>query len=83
MDFELPEDVRAVGQAAQVFTRRHLIPLEQMMLEREWGPEGPNGALPPEVVRDLRAKSRELGLWGIDVPEEFGGLARSDEKRQC
>jgi (R)-benzylsuccinyl-CoA dehydrogenase len=75
MDFELPEDVRAVGQAAQVFTRRHLIPLEQMMLEREWGPEGSNGALPPEVVSDLRAKSRELGLWGIDVPEEFGGLA--------
>lgn len=29
--------------------------------------------LPEDVVKDLRAKSKELGFWAMGVPEEYGG----------
>ncbi|MBF8185004.1 acyl-CoA dehydrogenase family protein [Nonomuraea sp. K274] len=34
----------------------------------------PVGDLPPEVYERLLAAARERGLWGIDVPAEYGGL---------
>jgi (R)-benzylsuccinyl-CoA dehydrogenase len=29
--------------------------------------------IPPELQQQLDAKSREVGLWGVDAPQEFGG----------
>ncbi|MGW0810879.1 acyl-CoA dehydrogenase family protein [Nonomuraea sp. NPDC002799] len=38
----------------------------------------PIGDLPPEVYERLLAAARERGLWGIDVPAEYGGLGLSN-----
>ena len=53
------------------FVERELMPLEPAVLAREAA--GGKTALTPEEEAPLRAKAKELGLWGLDVPEEFGG----------
>lgn len=74
MNFELPEDARLVGELAARFVADELIPLERTVIERE-AARGMHGdpLIPPEVEARLNARSRELGLWGIDVEEAFGG----------
>lgn len=74
MDFTLPEDVRMIQDVVARFVKAELIPLERMVIQRE-AERGfkDDPILPPEVDKKLQAKAREIGLWGIDVPEEFGG----------
>jgi (R)-benzylsuccinyl-CoA dehydrogenase len=52
------------------------MPLESMVIRRE-AERGmrDDPLLPPEVEHELTEKARAIGLWGIDVPEEFGGQA--------
>lgn len=47
------------------FVTEELIPLEGKSLD--------GATLKPEVEEKLTARCKELGLWQIDVPEEFGG----------
>jgi acyl-CoA dehydrogenase len=47
------------------FVTEELIPLEGKSLD--------GATLKPEVEAKLTARCRKLGLWQIDVPEEFGG----------
>ena len=47
------------------------MPLEKAVLAREMS--GQKSALTAEEEETLLGKCRELGLWGLDVPEEFGG----------
>lgn len=74
MDFSLPEEARMIGELTARFVADELIPLESMVIERE-ASRGLRGdpLIPPEVEARLKQKSQELGLWGIDVPERFGG----------
>jgi (R)-benzylsuccinyl-CoA dehydrogenase len=74
MDFELPEDARLVGELTARFVADQLIPLERLVIERE-AERGLSGdpLIPMDVEQRLNERSRELGLWGIDVAEEFGG----------
>ncbi len=65
MDFELPEDIRLLRETIRKFVDRELIPIEMHSME---GPD-----LKPEVKKLLEAKARELGLWQLDTPAEFGG----------
>ncbi|GAA4406117.1 acyl-CoA dehydrogenase family protein [Quisquiliibacterium transsilvanicum] len=53
------------------FVREELLPLEPAVLAREAAGEGLG--LTPDEERRLDARSRELGLWGLDAPEEMGG----------
>jgi acyl-CoA dehydrogenase len=53
------------------FVREELVPLEAKVLAREAVGEG--WTLEPEDVRRLDEKSRWLGLWGLDAPEDIGG----------
>ena len=53
------------------FVDRELMPLEPVVLARE--ASGGKSALTDEETAPLLAKCRELGLWGLDVPEEMGG----------
>jgi (R)-benzylsuccinyl-CoA dehydrogenase len=74
MDFDLPEHVRMVRDVVARFVADELIPLERLVIEREAARGmGHDPILPPEIEQRLAARSRELGLWGIDVPEAFGG----------
>jgi acyl-CoA dehydrogenase len=68
---ELSEEHRMLQDLVAKFVDRDLIPLEKAVLAREMS--GQKSALTAEEETNLLAKCRELGLWGLDVPEEFGG----------
>jgi acyl-CoA dehydrogenase len=53
------------------FVDNELIPLEAAVLERE--ANGGPGGLSAAEEAPLLKKCKELGLWGLDVPEEVGG----------
>jgi len=74
MDFRIPDDARMIGELTARFVTDELIPLERLVIEREaLRGLGGDPLIPAEIEEQLKARSRELGLWGIDVPEEFGG----------
>lgn len=74
MDFELPEDTRMVRDTVSRFVRNELIPHEALIIRRE-AERGftDTPLIPPELDAKLQHTAREIGLWGIDVPEEYGG----------
>ena len=61
----LPEELRLLRSMVARFVDEELIPLEGHSLV--------NGKLKPEIEAQLCRRSRELGLWQLDVPAEFGG----------
>jgi len=74
MDFEIPEVTRMVKETVRRFVKNELIPHEPLIIRRE-AERGYSDEplIPPELERDLQDKAKALGLWGVDVPEEFGG----------
>merc|ERR1740122_391343 len=54
------------------FVDDFLLPLETGLLERE-AQGGFLRLLPEDQIR-LKDKCKELGLWGLDLPEEFDGV---------
>ena len=65
MDFNLPEELQMLQQTVRQFVDKELIPIE---MQSKDGVE-----LKPEVKERLSKKTREMGLWMLDVPEEYGG----------
>ncbi|HEY4297103.1 MAG TPA: acyl-CoA dehydrogenase family protein [Paraburkholderia sp.] len=74
MDFETPDTIRMIRETVRSFTDKELIPHEQLIIRRE-AERGfaDDPLLPPELDASLRATAKQIGLWGIDVPEEYGG----------
>jgi (R)-benzylsuccinyl-CoA dehydrogenase len=74
MDFELPEEVRMIRETVSRFVQTELIPVEPLILRLE-AERGYSDApsLPPDLDAALQAKAKSIGLWGIDVPKEYGG----------
>ena len=66
MDFELPEDLRMMKETLRRFIDAEVIPIEREAYD---GHE-----MVAEVRARLQARARELGIWMIDVPEEYGGM---------
>ena len=71
MDFELSDEHRMLKDLAARFVREELMPLERAVLEREASGQG--AALTSDVLAVVDRKSRELGVWGLDAPPEYGG----------
>ena len=74
MDFDLPEDLRLLQETVRRFVDKELIPLEGRSLV--------GAELKPEIEQHLIRRCKDIGLWQVDVPEEYGGqglgmLARS------
>jgi len=65
MDFELPESLRLMRETVRRFVKNDLGPLSQQVEEE--------AKIPEEVVQ----KMRELGLFGMSIPEEYGGMGLS------
>ena len=63
MDFELSAEQRLFQQTLRDFADKEIVPVAP-----EWER---TGRYPTEIV----ARLRELGLFGLNVPEEYGGLA--------
>jgi len=74
MDFSIPEEYMMLKESIREFVKRELIPLEKVLLDRElslWTKPGP--LIPEEDHKRLLKKSKELGFWGLEVDEKFGG----------
>ena len=65
MDFELPSDIRILKDTMRRFVDQELIPIEMQAMD--------GSDLKPEIRKTLEAKTRELGLWLLEVPKELGG----------
>jgi len=62
VDFELTDEQRLFRQTLREFADKEIVPVAS-----EWER---TGRYPAEIVRRLQ----ELGLFGLNVPEEYGGL---------
>jgi acyl-CoA dehydrogenase len=71
MSLDLSEEHRMVRDLVASFVDDALMPLEAAVLGREM--KGLPVNLTPEEEAPLLARCRELGLWGLDVPEAIGG----------
>ncbi|MBR0680193.1 acyl-CoA dehydrogenase [Roseomonas eburnea] len=67
----ITEEARMLQDLVAKFVERELMPLEPAVLAREAA--GQKWALTEEEEAPILAKCRELGLWGLDVPESMGG----------
>lgn len=67
MNFTLPDDILEMKRKARVFIDEECIPLEKD-LEPDWI------ELQPDIHNRLVEKIKALGLWGVGVPQEFGGV---------
>ena len=60
---DFSEEQRMIGQTAEEFMENEMVPRLPEIL-----------ALKYEATRELLRKAGELGLLGIEIPEEYGGL---------
>jgi acyl-CoA dehydrogenase len=65
MDFEFPPDALMLREMLQRFIQKEVRPLEMKYFT--------SGGLIPEEQTRLRKAVEQLGLWGLLVPEQFGG----------
>ena len=65
MDFNLPEELQMLKDTVRKFVDKELIPIEMHTIE--------NMELKPDIRERLEKKTKEMGLWMFDVPEEYGG----------
>jgi len=74
LDFTLPEELKMLRETVARFTKNELMPHEATVKRRE-AERGLTDAplLPPDISEALYRKAKEIGLYGIDVPEEYGG----------
>jgi acyl-CoA dehydrogenase len=71
MDLTLSDEEREIRDWVRTFVTKELRPLEPQVLERER--RGDRGITPDEV-RALQDKARQSGFFGIQTPEEYGGM---------
>lgn len=62
MDFKIPENLRMIVDVVARFVRQDLEPISRQVEEDD--------EIPEEIVQ----KMRDLGLFGLAIPKEYGGL---------
>lgn len=70
MDFSLTDEQKMIQKTVRSFVKKELIPLEAEVLRNER--DGKPG-ISEEKIAELRSKAKDIGFWGINTPEEFGG----------
>jgi acyl-CoA dehydrogenase len=66
MNFEPTEEQKAIIAQVRRFVREEIVPLEEKL-----DPDA--SELPPEDHARLVAKVKAMGLYGLDIPAEYGG----------
>ena len=69
--FEISEEHQMLKDLVAKFVERDLMPLEKAVLAREMS--GQKSGLTAEEEAKILTTCKELGLWGLDVPESYGG----------
>lgn len=64
IDFEIPEDVKAVRNKVRKFVQEECHPAEKICTADNY----------EEVLAELRGKARSQGLWCPFIPQEHGGM---------
>jgi len=62
MAVHVPEEMREITQMIREWVNKRVIPLEEEIEEKD------------EVPERILAEARQMGLFGIRIPEEYGGL---------
>jgi alkylation response protein AidB-like acyl-CoA dehydrogenase len=70
IDFSLSDEQRMVRDSVRDFIEKEVMPLEPQVLRNER--EGRPG-LEAGQLKELQAKAKNAGFWGIGTPEEYGG----------
>lgn len=65
MDFTIPEDLQMLRDTVAHFVREELFPIEEKVEEED------------EIPEPVVDKMRKMGLFGITIPQEYGGLGLS------
>ena len=65
IDFEIPEDAKAIRQKVREWVHDECIPAEKRLIE---------GADYKTLLAELREKARARGLWCPFIPKEYGGM---------
>jgi acyl-CoA dehydrogenase len=71
VDFELPEEYRQLQSLVERFVTEQLLPLEGSYLARE--ARGEPAGLAGEELEQVMQACHDMGLWGLENPESFGG----------
>src|SRR4030042_600612 len=77
MDFELSEELKMGQSLARDFVGQQLKPLERDILGRAADLHDARAYLPAEKEAELIKMVKDMGMWGIGVPEERGGAGLS------
>ncbi len=64
--WDLPEEYKMLRETVRRFMEKEVRPAEEKV-------EHDSNALPPDVRATLRARAREMGLWCVQSPGEYGG----------
>ncbi|MDP1599172.1 acyl-CoA dehydrogenase family protein [Phenylobacterium sp.] len=72
MDFALSDEHRMLKELVARFVQDELMPLEPGVLARE--ADGKGLGIGPAEQKRLDEVSKSLGLWGLDAPEDVGGV---------
>ena len=65
MDFDFPPDIIMLRDMLRKFVQKEARPLEMKYFT--------NGRLEPEERQRLHQAIEQMGLWGLTVPEDYGG----------
>jgi acyl-CoA dehydrogenase len=68
VDFALTDEQLDIRDTVRRFVAAELLPREAEFLRH-----GESG-LPRDELRELQAKARAFGFWGLATPEEYGGM---------
>lgn len=69
MPESLPTAIEVLRDRMVTLVNDELRPLEDQL------PEDPRAPIPPELIQQVRERSREAGMWSLTQPVEFGGAA--------
>jgi acyl-CoA dehydrogenase len=71
VDFSLSDEERQIRDTVRAFIEKEVMPLEPDVLRSE---RAGRPGIERETLRELQAKARRSGFWGVTTPEEYGGM---------
>jgi len=74
MDFELSEELKMIQSLTRDFVNERLKPMERDLLGHAADLSDARAYPPAEKEAELVEMVRGMGLWGVGVPEELGGV---------